>query len=281
MVTIDLTGQNVLITGGTRGIGRAAALEFARAGAQTWLTYKWGSADFDELEHEFTAAGGLKPKCIQADVSVDDDSEALFTALKSEIDGIDVFISNVGFAATTPDLASYKKRSFFKTIEYSTWPLIDYTRRVGETFGRYPRYVLGISSDGPDNFYPGYDFVAASKALLECFGRYLSMHLLEEGTRVNVIRFGTVPTDSFNMIFGDDFFDYARKQEGLTDDLILDPQTCGKTVLALCSGLMSAINGQVINADYGLPLRDNTMVRYHRSRHQETDRTTETEGSDG
>ncbi|MFW5994928.1 MAG: SDR family NAD(P)-dependent oxidoreductase [Spirochaetia bacterium] len=272
MITIDFTGKNVLITGGTSGIGKATALYFARAGAQTWLTYKWGSADFDAVRDEFASSGAVAPHFVQADVSVDDDTDALLAHIASHAKAIDVFVSNVGFSAAAPDIQSYRKRSFFRTLEYSSWPLIEYTRKIHERFGSYPEYIVGVSSDGPDHFYPGYDFVAASKALLELFGRYLSMHLLEEQSRVNIVRFGTVPTDSFNSIFGEDFFEYAKREEGLTDNLILTPDTCGSTIFALCSGLMNAVNGQIIHADYGLPLRDNTMMRYMRSRDRPRER---------
>ena len=44
--------------------------------------------------------------------------------------------------------------------------------------------------------------------------------------------------------------------------MILTPEECGKAVLALCSGLLDAVNGQIISVDYGLPFRDNAMGRY-------------------
>ena len=49
MIQIDMSGKSVLITGGTKGIGLASALKFAEAGARTYLTYKWGSANTEEL----------------------------------------------------------------------------------------------------------------------------------------------------------------------------------------------------------------------------------------
>jgi NAD(P)-dependent dehydrogenase (short-subunit alcohol dehydrogenase family) len=261
MVTIDLSGKAALITGGTRGIGLATALELGRAGARTYLTYKWGSADESELMKTFDDAGAPRPVLIHADASVDEDTDAVMDAISKTEKGIDFFISNVGFAATIRSLEEYKKRSLFKTIEYSTWPLIAYTQKLHERFGRYPEKIIGISSDGPDHFYQGYDYVAASKALLEFFSRYLSVHLLKEGTRVNVIRFGTVRTDSFNAVFGEDYFDYIRST-GADEPMVLDAETCGKSVLALVSGLLDAVNGQIISVDYGLPFQDNTMMRY-------------------
>jgi NAD(P)-dependent dehydrogenase (short-subunit alcohol dehydrogenase family) len=265
MITIDMTGKSVLVTGGTKGIGKAAALKLGSAGARTYLTYKWGSADRSALEEEFVRAGAPRPCLIEADVSVDEHTDRLLEEIAAHEKRIDVFVSNVGFAQRTMNLDDYKKRSLFKTLEYSTWPLIEYTRKIHARFGSYPRHIVGISSDGPDHFYQGYDFVAASKALLELFGKYLSMHLFEQGSRVNVIRFGMVDTESFGMIFGPEFFDWLR-ESGLPGEMILKPEVCGDAVFALCSGLLDAVNGQVITVDNGLPLRDNSMMRYLASR---------------
>jgi NAD(P)-dependent dehydrogenase (short-subunit alcohol dehydrogenase family) len=261
MVGVDLSGKSALITGGTKGIGLASALALAEAGARVFLTYKWGSVDLAELAGRFEALGAPPPGFHQADAAVEQDTERLMEELGGSTQGIDIFVSNVSFALRTQSLEDYKKRSLFKTLEYSTWPLIDYTRRIKARFGRYPRYVVGISSDGPDHFYKGYDFVAAAKALLEFFSRYLSVHLLAEGSRVNVLRFGTVDTESFRAIFGKEFFSFLQKQ-GAAGGLILKPQDCGKAVLALCSGWLDAVNGQIISVDYGLPFQDNSMMRY-------------------
>ncbi len=261
MVGVDLRGKCALVTGGTKGIGCASALALAEAGAQVHLTYRWGSADLDEVGKKFTARGALAPKLHQADASREEDTTKLMGEIAESEKGVDIFVSNVSVALRTPELSDYKKRSLFKTLEYSTWPLVDYTRAIKARFGRYPRYVIGISSDGPDHFYRGYDFVAASKALLEYFSRYLSSRLIEEGSRVNVIRFGTVDTESFRAIFGDDFFPWLERH-GVPRDRILTPEECGKAVLAMCSGLLDAVNGQIISVDYGLPFKDNAMMRY-------------------
>ncbi|TFG61542.1 MAG: SDR family oxidoreductase [Spirochaetales bacterium] len=265
MVQIDLEGTAVLITGGTKGIGLASALKFAEAGSSVYLTCKWGSAEEDDLFGEFSRIGAKKPVILKADVSVDEDTDLVMTEIGKREKKIDFFISNVGFAAKTDELSDYKKRSLFKTLEYSTWPLISYTIKMKEAFGSYPRHIVGISSDGPDHFYTGYDFVAASKALLEFFAKYLAARVFEEGSRVNVLRFGMVNTESFNAIFGKEFFTFLEK-EGLPPETVLTPEPCGKAVFALCCGFLDAMNGQIVTVDNGLPFRDNTMMRYLRSR---------------
>ncbi len=261
MINIDMKDKVVLITGGTKGIGLASALKMAQAGARTYLSYKWGSDDFSPIYEAFDKVKAIRPVLIQADVSVTEDTEALLNAIKAQESKIDIFISNVGFAQSPKDLMDYKKRSLFKTLEYSTWPMIEYTQYIKKIFGKYPGKVLGISSDGPDHFYQGYDFVAASKSLLEFFGKYMAVHLYEEGSTVNVVRFGPVNTESFQLIFGQGFIDYL-KENNLPEETVMTPEECADAVFALCSGLMDAMNGQIITVDRGMPYRDNTMLRY-------------------
>jgi enoyl-[acyl-carrier-protein] reductase (NADH) len=262
LIQIDLSDKHVLITGGTKGIGYAAAKNFGAAGARVFLTYKWGSADMDEIRKDFKKLNAPEPIFIQADVSVDEDTVIVMDTIAGHTEKLDIFISNVGYAAKMDRLEDYKKRSFFKTLEYSSWPIVEYTRAMKKKFGVYPEYVIGTSSDGPDHYYRGYDFVAASKAVLEFFGKYLAAHLGPEGSKVNIIRFGMVKTESFQLIFGEEFFTYLQEEEGVTEEMLLTPKDCGKSILALCSGLMDAVNGQIINVDHGLPFRDNTMMRY-------------------
>lgn len=262
MVPIDLSGKIALITGGTGGIGLAAGLELGAAGARSVLTYKWGSTPEEEIRQLFKQRGAPDPLILEADVSREEDTLVLMEEIGKECDGIDIFISNVGFALKAEKLDDYRKKSLYKTLDYSTWPMIDYVRRAKEAFGYYPKTVIAVSSNGPDHYYRGYDYVAASKALLEFFTRYLSVHLYDEGCRVNAIRFGTVRTPSFKAIFGDEYFEWMKVHKGIGESAILKPEDCGRVVLAVCSGLMAAINGQIINADLGLPFRDNAMMDY-------------------
>ena len=258
---IDLRGAHALITGGTNGIGWGIAQQLAGAGAHLYLTYKWGSADNDARIKEIVDLGAPKPMLIEADAADEASAKALMERIAETAKGIDIFISNVAVAPQVKTLQDYSKKAFFRTLEYSSWPLINYLQEIYATFACYPRSVIAISSDGPSHYYRGYDFVSASKALLEHFARYLSIHLLPHGSRVNVVRFGTVRTESFAAIFGDKFFEFIE-QNGGNAEHILTPEECGGAVLALCSEFMRALNGQVITVDYGVTFKDNLMMRY-------------------
>jgi NAD(P)-dependent dehydrogenase (short-subunit alcohol dehydrogenase family) len=260
-VGIDLRGRAAVVTGGTRGIGLAIGTELARAGARCWLTHRWGSADPDEIAARFRSLGAPEPRIVEADVSRDDDTDRLLEAIGREHDGVDVLVANAGLAQRIDDVDQYRKASFFRTLEYSAWPLVEYAKRIRQRFGRFPRRILAISSSGPDHFFRGYDYVAASKALLEAFARYLAIHAFDDGTRVNVVRFGTVDTESFAAFFGRDFFDFVR-ESGVPADMLLTPEDAGRAVLALCSPLMDALNGQVVTVDNGLGLRGNLLMHH-------------------
>ncbi len=261
MYKIDLSGKTALITGGTRGIGLGCAKALGQAGATCVLTYKWGSADLDELRREFEALGAPEPLFEMADVSRSEDTQALMERIKSAGHGVDIFISNVAFAARTPELSSYKKRSLFKSLEYSAWPLVEYVEVAGRVFGEYPEHVVAISSDGMDRSYPGYDFVAASKSVLEVFARYLGSHLGEHGTKVNAIRFGMVATESFEAMFGADVWEFFA-EEGIEKEDLISPEECGRAVLALCSGLLDGMQSEVVTVDRAMAFEDNMMRRF-------------------
>src|SRR5262245_28300510 len=141
----DLRGKCVLVTGGTMGIGLATGLAFARQGARVTLTNKWGVADEDELRARFAREDLPAPSIITADASREECTEALLAELRRDFDAVEVFVSNVSTALVVQSLEDYSKRSLFKGIEYSAWPFFDYPRKIRTVFGRYPRYVVGLS----------------------------------------------------------------------------------------------------------------------------------------
>jgi len=256
----DLRDKAVLITGGTMGIGLATGLAFARQGAATWLTNKWGTADEDEVRARFREIGAKEPRIVTADVANDEDTKALLDEMKREHDHVEAFISNVSVALITHGLDDWEERSLFKSIDYSAWPMFAYTRRIKETFGRYPRYVIGLSSGGPDVFYKNYDFVAASKAVMETLCRYMNYRLFDEDIRINVVRSRLVSTESLRATFGADFEAFAERFNMKRQ--FISCEEVANAILGLCSGLMDGVSGQVVMVDRGTSFFDTLMRLY-------------------
>jgi NAD(P)-dependent dehydrogenase (short-subunit alcohol dehydrogenase family) len=257
----DYTGKAVLITGGTKGIGLACALAFAKHGARAILTHRWGSADEGEILAAFEKIGAPAPLILEADASQPKETKAVMARIAEEHDAIEVFIANVCVVMRGDGVENHAKRALLKSLDYSAWPFVDYMQQIQKTFGRWPRYSVAMSSDGPDRHYPQYDYVAVSKAVLETFVRYMATHLRNandgEGAIVNALRTRQVLTESYKAIFPEEEAKIAQ----MFDEFTITVDEVADTTLAMCSGLLDALSGQVITVDRGSTFVDNVMTQ--------------------
>jgi NAD(P)-dependent dehydrogenase (short-subunit alcohol dehydrogenase family) len=257
----DFAGKCVVVTGGTMGIGLATALAFGQRGAHCTLTYRFGSADEDELRKRFADIGAPAPLLVQADAADAADTATLLDAIREHHDHVEVLVSNVSAALVVGTLADYSKKGLHQSIDFSAWPLVSYLTGIKDRFGRYPRYALGMSSSGPDQYAKSYDFVAASKAVLETLVRYLSYRLYDEDIRLNVIRSRSVKTESLRSTFGSDFEEFAKRFT--RESHFVPAEEVANAAVALCSGLLDGFRGQVLTVDRGTGFFDNFMRLYN------------------
>jgi NAD(P)-dependent dehydrogenase (short-subunit alcohol dehydrogenase family) len=131
--------------------------------------------------------------------------------------------------------------------------VVDHVQAAREVLGRFPRYVLGISSDGPDVCHPGYDIAGASKAVLETLCRYLALRLRPEGVRVNVVRPGLLDTASARATAGEAALEAVKSK---APGAVQDPRGVARACVALCSGLMDSVTGHTLVVDEGWSLVD-------------------------
>ena len=267
----DLTGRAVLVTGGTRGIGLATGLAFGRLGAKVTLTHKWGSADEAALTDAFVSAGAPPPSIVQADVVHDEDVRLVMDGIRQTHDRLDVLVSNAAFGATVPSLDGYSKKALHAGIDYSAWPIVTHTLAAKAAFGRAPRYVVGVSSEGADTMHVGYDLIATAKSVLETLCRYMHYRLRDEGTTVNVVRTRFVDTESLADTLGRDFASFVRRYE---PDTITPIEEVADAIVGICSGLMDGLGGQVVTVDRGAGLYEN-FSRLYQERHVHPLRTKE------
>ena len=189
----------VLITGASRGIGRACAESAASAGYAVAVTYTERAGAADEVVTRIRSAGG-KAKAFKADISVESDVLALFSALDDEPEPLTGLINNAAILDQQTRLdgmsASRMARIFEVNILGTFLCTREAVRRMSTTHGGQGGAIVNISSMasrlGSPNEYIDY---AASKGAVDTLTIGLSKEVAAEGIRVNGVRPGLIYTD--------------------------------------------------------------------------------------
>lgn len=258
--TPDHSGTILLVTGGTRGIGLATALAFARYGAQAILTYRWGTANEDDVKRAFGDVGGKEPWIVEADVADRESTHELVRGIRDRYGRVDVFVSNASLSLLVREIDDYSERGFFQSLRASAWPTFEHLLAFRQHLPKLPRHVLIMSSDGPDRFTNAYDFVAASKSVLETLMRYWQFRVRDQAVNINVIRSRAIRTESFDSTFGGEFYEFLRRF--VDDEWFMTKEELADAALALASGFFDGVRGQVITVDRGSTFGDGISHLY-------------------
>ena len=235
----SLDGKAALVTGGSRGIGRAIALELARAGAAVVVGYQSGQ---EEAEQVAVETGG---RAVQADVSDPDSARSLVDAAGE----IDILVNNAGITrdgllARMPDedwraVIETNLSSMFYTCRAAARPMMK--RRSGA--------IVNVSSIVGVHGNPGQTNYAAAKAGIIGFTKSLARELGSRGVRANVVAPGYVSTRLTDVL-------PQEAQQAMLGATPLgrlgDPEDVAGAVRFLCSDEASFITGEVLLVDGGL-----------------------------
>jgi enoyl-[acyl-carrier protein] reductase III len=237
-------GKSVLVTGGSRGIGRAIALRFAELGAaKVAISYLRNDAAAEETAEEIRAHGA-EALLLRGNVGV----PAKALALVEEAGPLDVLVSNAATGVIRPAL-ELEERHWDWTMNANARALLTLARHAVP--GMQPgSAIVAITSLGSTRVLDNYVLVGTSKAALESLVRYLAVELAERDIRVNAVSAGLVETGALAYFPNrEEMLEWytARTPAGR----LVEPGDVAEVVCFLASPAAGMIRGQTIVVDGG------------------------------
>ena len=250
-----LDGRTALVTGGSRGIGRAIALSLAKHGADVAFSY---------LRNESAAAGtleaieatGRKGLAVRANAAHRDEIDALFERVGETFGGLDILVSNA-VSATLKPLEELADRHWQYVLEANLNAFFYASKRALPLMKGRSGRIVAVSSIGSRVCLPGYGALGVAKAGIEALARYLAVEWSERDVNVNVVCGGPVDTDALRA-FETAGVDLERFKDALArrapQGRLGRPEDLVGLVLFLCGPESKWIRGQTIVADGGATL---------------------------
>tara|TARA_B100000945_G_scaffold317244_1_gene319689 strand:- start:881 stop:1627 length:747 start_codon:yes stop_codon:yes gene_type:complete len=243
-----LDKKNVIITGGTRGIGKAIVQLFMLHGANVAFTFRSSDKEAKELEKEFSGFSN-SIKGFKSDASNMKDVEELIKSVLSEFNSIDVLVNNAGITKDNL-LLRMSQDDFEKVMEVNMNSVFYMTKTVlrpmlKQKYGSIINMssIVGVKGNAGQSNY------SASKAAINGFTKSIALELGSRNIRCNSIAPGFIETEMTEVLNEDKIKEWTEhiplKRTGKTQDI-------ANTTLFLASDLSSYITGQVINVCGGV-----------------------------
>ena len=249
---MSLEGKVALVTGASRGIGLAIALELAGRGADIAFNYLRNHSAASGAA-EAIEARGVRCLRVRAHLGDEEKIDDLFDAVESEYGRVDILVNNAATGVQRP-AAELEARHWDWTLNVNAraaWLCAVRAARLMPDGG----HIVNITSEGSRRVLPFYFSVGVSKAALEAVTRYLAVEFAPLGISVNAVSGGYVDTGAL---------DHFPNREQMLESghntpagRMVTSQDIAKAVAFLCSPDAEMIRGQVILVDGGLTLKAN------------------------
>jgi enoyl-[acyl-carrier protein] reductase III len=245
---LRLRGKRALVTGSSRGIGRAIALSLADLQVDVAINFFRNRAPAEDVVREIEKRGA-RALLLKGNVADEKHVERMFAEIESAWGGLEILVSNAasGVLKPVPELTLHH---FHWTMDINAAALLPLVQRLIEIPARGDKTVVAVSSLGAVRAIPNYTAVGASKAALESMVRHLAAELAPRGVRVNAVSSGTVDTDALKHFpnRGELLDESARRTPA---GRLVTPQDIANAVVFLCTDFASMIHGQTVLVDGG------------------------------
>jgi enoyl-[acyl-carrier protein] reductase III len=241
-----VTGKTVLVTGGTRGIGREIARRFAQDGAaRIAIGYLRNDAAAEQTAEELRALGA-EPVLIRGNVASSRVAEQV-----AALGPLNALVHCAATGVIRPALETTDKH-FDWTLAANARAFLSLTRAAAPQMPAGSS-IVGVSSLGAGRVLENYVLVGTSKAALEALVRYLAVELAAHGVRVNAVSGGVIETEALDH--------FPNREQMLSWSLartpagrLVEPGDVADAVAFLCSPAAEMIRGQTIVVDGGFSL---------------------------
>jgi 3-oxoacyl-[acyl-carrier protein] reductase len=191
---MNLEGRVALVTGGSRGIGRAICTALAAEGAAVGINYRSREAEAQEVAQEIAAAGG-RAALVPGDVAEYDQAQAMVKQTIAELGGLHVLVNNAGISRDAL-LFNMQPNDWLDVMRVNFGGVFNCTKAVLEHFmGQRDGVIVNVSSVMGERGWVGESNYSASKGAINAFTRCCAMELARFGVRVNAVLPGFAPTE--------------------------------------------------------------------------------------
>ena len=248
---IDLTSKVALVTGSSRGIGRACALRLAEAGADVIVNYVTSRAAAEEVAGQIQGLG-RRAAVVKADIAEEEDIAAMIGFVRDTFGALDILVSNAATGGFRPLLAT-NARHFEAAMNPNARALIFLVQAAMPLLERSSgrAKVIALSSPGSRMALPLYGLIGGTKAALESLVRHFALEVGTQGVNLNIVQAGLVETDSFLQMPDRERILAHRRAKSMVGDRGLAARDVADAVLYLASPLSDMIQGQTLVVDGG------------------------------